>query len=249
MTKSELQIMIDEMVQTAIIQEGILQKIKNKFVNKSEIGKAHYEAHTGGYRATVISGKARTSKKVAIESALCEFGCIENNKLVIFKKNLPQLKKTKLYLDRYEVVGKSNSDWKVKFIETVVVYNNCEEAIKDNNIEYEIRDTSAIINQRKKIYNECIRISKAALNAAKAKGHSIQGWKVPNPEDDYLYEGFINGLEHDITILQCDVWEFCNNKARDGIEMDRYQKCYVFLLEFIDNKIKESSLLDGHLDD
>ena len=253
--------MINENVEIQTLSEGILSSLLSKFKKKDNkkndnmIGKEGYLESKTKINFTTIyvhnDSLSSYTKSHVIESVTSEFGCWENNNLIIYKKNIEKIKNSGLNLYKFKIISKAeeNHTYNIQIIDKIE-YKSIEEALKDNNISYNIKDTSSIEKERKRIYNALISIVKQAFSKAKAQGlRTSPGWNIGKPDDTEFYDDFINGLDNEIEICDGNAWDYCGN-ARDEEKFMEYAEVYQFLYDAILSGIKANSLLkNGTLED
>lgn len=256
---------LEESYNDKVIKEGIIQTLKNMYKSRRikkliaydcDLDKKPNDKSSKYYTSNYYSIRNNTSPSISIKQWICACykATLEKGKLIFLNKSkYNELIKDNHYLYILKYYYEYNSDPKIvtngdeekriteKFLE-ITDEGNVVDLMQKYSIEYEIRDNSAIINRRRKMFNDACAIARKIISdAAKEDPQIKKGFSVPKfDKDDSEYEDFINNISHDITIVDCDAWGYTNNKARDEAEYDKYNTAFGKIYVPLNNAITKS---------
>jgi len=99
------------------------------------------------------------------------------------------------------------------------------------NIKIEIKDNTAFINRRAKMFKDACKIAKKIIDDLSKEDPQIKkGFRVVNPSmvdsDAESLADFEDNMDDSCEIISCDAWEYTNMKARDQVEYEKYSKAF-----------------------
>ena len=253
-----------------IMNEGIGNMLKNFFKAKDFRPKApkhimNYDIrfskpNIGNVEETYTANK--TSAKTALKLYLVQTYYLDNKNHTISANNLKKLEKDYdqyIYIVKYDSVIKDPKD-KYGGYNNKVVSIEKEGTIKELIDSYHINVSVSEVESRKekerlKIFKDATSKAKVILQSLKKqfpnidKGFSIHD--VTEDSNEEYFNLFLIGEDDEISIIDCDAWEYCDGNARD---MDRYQEysdCMIAIYEKLGAELAKYGKLEygGDWDD
>ena len=250
-----------------ILDEGIIQKLKNLFSKKSDkkdkkpesttkytvVSKDRYNV---GAVETFLSMCVSNSVKEAIEHHVTILsGEYKDNQILLYSSKFDKIKNNEIDIIKLEILSqeekKYHKEYKCKVSEisesgkVIEILDRCK-------VSYKINNTGATEKYRRQLFKTLQSIAKEALSKTEKDGLSTKGFSVNDGKETDTYgetenSEFFIGLENYISIIDCDAWEFTNNKARDDEEYSKYMESFYKIYKYLDQGIKAKSI-KGKLD-
>ena len=214
-----------------MLEEGAGGFLKRLFSSKKSKNESK-TVYACGLKGSKSSNGARNSESDALKFWICSVynGNLDKG-VVTFARDsyYKSLEKDnqELSISKFKQEKDSNGSDKYTFIETIAE-DTVINLIKKYSIKIDVKDNSAIIKKRTKIYKDaCSIASKIILDLSKEDPQVKKGFtvnKVSNDDDNFI--SFVDNIDNDMEIISCDAWAYTNNKARDEEEYNKYIKAF-----------------------
>jgi hypothetical protein len=214
--------------QEEFLYEGFIKKLMDKVNNKET---------TGYYCSTEKTNIYSINKSPAesIKRYICDiFNAIVKDGVVCFPKdqyyNQMEKDNVKVYIFKVkESIKKTSGNSKTYDYSVINTEDegNILDLIKKYQIKTKIEDNSKISQRRSKLYKDTIVIVKKVLaDMSKEDPQIKKGFTIPVQDEDFKEEmqRFEDNIDNSVAILNCDAWDYTNNKART--EYENYDKAF-----------------------